>query len=250
MGFPIIFVHGIGVSAKQWGKFDIPGHPSFYISFNKRFDNPSNQVRELKEYINKVLQQTGQGKVILVCHSMGGLVARKYLAENRDHKVDKLIMLSAPNNGTIGLSFNWIPIVLIIGGILGYKYTWPLFFCLAGLIYEIISYLRGILLLSPAAWAMRPNSRFIRDLNAKMMPEDVKYISILSNTQDFSHRLVNIFLFREGGDGAIPISSQKLSVKSVPNFPKLNYAEYRIDLPHFAIPRKIDPQLLIDCIGN
>lgn len=251
MGLPIIFVHGIGASAAQWGKFDIPGHPIFYISFSNRFAGPSSQVLELKEYINDVLIKTKQEKVILVCHSMGGLVAREYLADNRhSHKVEKLILLSAPNRGTIGLSFNWLPFGLIIGGILGYGYVWPLFFCLAGLIYEVVSYLRGILLLSPAAWAMRPNSRFVRDLNAKDMPEDVKYISVLSDTKALPHRLVNIFLFREGGDGAIPLSSQKLSAKSVPNFSKINYSEYRINLPHFAIPRKINPQLLIDCIGN
>lgn len=214
MGLPIIFVHGIGASASQWGKFDIPGHPVFYISFSNRFADPSSQVPELTKFIDNVLQKTNQEKIILVCHSMGGLVARKYLADNRySHKVDKLILLSAPNRGTVWFSFNLLPI-------------------------------------SPAAWAMRPNSRFVRDLKAVDMPEDVKYVSVLSDTKVFPYRFFNIFLFREGGDGAIPLSSQKLSAKSVPNFSKINYSEYRIDLPHFAIPRKIDPQLLIDCIGN
>ncbi|MEA3492808.1 MAG: alpha/beta fold hydrolase [Candidatus Margulisiibacteriota bacterium] len=251
MGVPIIFVHGVGASAAQWGKFNIPGHPLFYISFLNRFDNPSNQALELGKYINDVLIKTKQERVILVCHSMGGLVARKYLTDNTNaHRVEKMVLLSTPNIGTIGLTFNWLPLILIIFGALGYKFIWPLIICLAGLLYEIISYLRGVLLLSPAAWAMRKNSRFIRKLNLKKMPEDVKYVSVLSDTRVFPHRLVNIFLFREGGDGAIPVGSQKLSAKSVPNFSRINYSEHKIDLPHFAVPRKINPQLLIDCIGN
>jgi hypothetical protein len=45
-------------------------------------------------------------------------------------------------------------------------------------------------------------------------------------------------LFREGGDGAVALSSQKLSEKCVPNFSRIDYKELYVDLPHFAIPKK------------
>ncbi len=245
MGNPVIFVHGIGASASVWKKFDIANHLVFYISFHNRFADPSSQVPELAGYIESVLQKAKGEKVILVCHSMGGLVARKYLADSKNfHKVEKLILLSAPNLGSRGLSLNWLPLALIVLGALGFHYIWPLFFCLLGLIWEITSYLRGVLLLSPAAWAMRTGSKFLRELNSKKLPEDVKYISILSDTEDLPHRLVNLFLFREGGDGAMPISSQKLSSKSIPNFERLSYSEIQINLPHFAIPRQAEQAVL------
>lgn len=245
MGYPIIFVHGIGASASVWKKFDIPDHPAFYISFSNRFADPNRQVPELAKFIDEVLQKTKQEKVILVCHSMGGLVARKYLVDYEDsHRVERLILLSTPNLGSIGLFFNWLPVVLIILGALGFQYIWPLLFCLIGLAWEVISYLRGVWLLSEAAWAMRPNSKFLQELNSKEMPEEVRYIAILSDTQDFPHRLVNLFLFREGGDGAVPLSSQRLSTRCVPNFSRLNYAELNISLPHFAIPSQISPQII------
>ena len=183
---------------------------------------------------------------MLVCHSMGGLVARKYLADSPlDHHVEKMIMLSTPNLGSIGLFFNWLPLALIVFGLaFGFVSPWFLIFSLGGLIWEGVSYARGILLLSEASWAMRPNSEFLNDLNRQKMPADIKYISILSDTKDLPHHLVNLFLFREGGDGAVPLSSQKLSEKCVPNFRELNYSELEISLPHFEIPRKAEKAIL------
>jgi pimeloyl-ACP methyl ester carboxylesterase len=245
MASPIIFVHGIGASAAVWHKFPVPGRQVFYISFTRRYADPADQVMELNNFIDQVLKQTGQSKVILVCHSMGGLVARQYLADHRsDHKVDRLILLSTPNLGTVGLSFNWLPLGLMVLGALGYKLLWPMLLFLGGLGWEITSYLRGVLLFSPAAWAMRPNSRFLKGLNSKDLPVDVKYIAVLSDAKILPHRLVNIFLFRESGDGAIPVSSQKLSLRCVPNFSELDYAELKIDLPHFKIPKQCQAVVL------
>jgi pimeloyl-ACP methyl ester carboxylesterase len=242
MGNPVIFVHGIGASATVWQKFDIPDREVFYISFSNKYADPRKQVPELAQFIDDVLRKTGQDKVALVCHSMGGLVARKYLADPANsEKVEKLILLSTPNRGTAGLCFNWCPIVMILAGLIGYRYAWPVFFTVAGIVWELFSYTRGVLLLSPAAWAMRPRSAFLRELNAQPMPREVKYVSILSNATDYPHRLVNLFFFREGGDGAVPLSSQKLCA---PNMAELNYTELKIDLPHFKIPRRADAAIL------
>jgi pimeloyl-ACP methyl ester carboxylesterase len=245
MGNPIIFVHGIGASALVWKKFDVPGHPVFYISFSDPYAEPSVQAVELAKFIKEVLEKTGQEKVGLVCHSMGGLVARKYLVDNlTSHSVEKVIFLSTLNLGSVGLSFNWLPLILIIIGALGYRFIWPLLICLLGLVWEMVSYLRGVLLLSPAAWSMRPRSKFLRELNTREMPKDVKYISVLSDTKFFPHLLVNLFLFREGGDGAVPVSSQRLTGRCVPNFSELDYRELHVSLPHFAIPKKIEPHII------
>jgi pimeloyl-ACP methyl ester carboxylesterase len=244
MGSPIVYVHGIGASARVWKKFDAPDHDSFYISFSDPFADPALQAKELAKFILKILQQTGQSKVILVCHSMGCLVARKYLVDNTDsHHVEKVILLSALNLGSVGLSFNWLPLFLILVGGVGFRYVWPLIFVVIGLLWETMSYLRGILLLSAAAWAMRPRSKFLKALNSKLVPSDVKYVAVLNDTKVFPHVLVNLLLFREGGDGAVPVSSQRLSDKCVPNFSELNYHELHTNLPHFAVPKKAQPEI-------
>ncbi len=91
---------------------------------------------------------------------------------------------------------------------------------------------------------MRPDSDFLRELNSQNLPKDIKYIVILSDTKDYPHHLVNLLLFREGGDGAVPLSSQKLSPKCVPNFKELKYSEIMVNLPHFAVPLKAEKAIL------
>lgn len=247
MGNPVLFVHGIGASEKVWSKFCISGRNFYYLTFSNRFASPADQIPELRKKILEVIEAEDKEKIDLVCHSMGGLVARCYLASYpKDHNIEKLILLGTPNLGSVGLSFNWLPTGLILFGIFGIvwvKNFWPLVFLLLGLAWELLSYFRGVMLLSPAAWAMRPNSKFLKELNKQKMPIDVKYIAIISDTKAFPHILVNLLLFREGGDGAVPLSSQRLSFKSVPNFPELNYFEIKTALPHFALPRRASREI-------
>lgn len=56
----------------------------------------------LKELIDTTLSQTNSNKVILVAHSMGGLVARNYINIFGENKVEKLILISTPNKGISG----------------------------------------------------------------------------------------------------------------------------------------------------
>ncbi|MBI3034226.1 alpha/beta fold hydrolase [Candidatus Woesearchaeota archaeon] len=53
----------------------------------------------LKELVDIVKQRTGKDKVIIVAHSMGGLVARSYMQIFGDESVSKLIMIGTPNSG-------------------------------------------------------------------------------------------------------------------------------------------------------
>ena len=54
---------------------------------------------KLKDKINKILADTGADKVDIVAHSMGGLVAKKYIADNGANKVGQLIFIGTPQLG-------------------------------------------------------------------------------------------------------------------------------------------------------
>lgn len=60
----------------------------------------------LHEIVENVKFLTGRPKVNIIAHSMGGLVARRYIQIFGDNSVDKLIMLGTPNLGIEGQTKN------------------------------------------------------------------------------------------------------------------------------------------------
>ncbi|MBS4536593.1 hypothetical protein GOQ29_13290 [Clostridium sp. D2Q-14] len=74
---------------------------NLFISFyNWRLDNDISAKKYLIPMINKAKAITNMNKVILICHSMGGLVARTYIQGDKyKNDVDTLIMLGTPNSG-------------------------------------------------------------------------------------------------------------------------------------------------------
>ena len=58
-------------------------------------DRISKTIETLKSY-------TGKNKVILIAHSMGGLVAREYISKYGSQNVDTLITIGTPNHGIYG----------------------------------------------------------------------------------------------------------------------------------------------------
>ena len=53
----------------------------------------------LKDIISAVKYKTGKNKVIIVAHSMGGLVSRKYIQIFGANDIDRLILIGSPNHG-------------------------------------------------------------------------------------------------------------------------------------------------------
>lgn len=137
--YPVIFVHGIYADACMWdelarrliregwtyGGEHAPNYQSalgpgakncllgtptranadFYtLSFSSNYQlNYREQGAELKQVIDLVLRQTGQDRVILIAHSMGGLASRAYLEFFTDPQapnVQHLITFGTPHRGS------------------------------------------------------------------------------------------------------------------------------------------------------
>src|SRR3989339_87536 len=64
-------------------------------------------AERLSKIVDNVLYATGKNKVIIIAHSMGGLVSRSYIKDyGGDKKVDKLVTIGTPNHGTYGVAEN------------------------------------------------------------------------------------------------------------------------------------------------
>jgi len=68
----------------------------------QKSDKIENYALRLHENIELIKERTGKNKVIIVAHSMGGLVVREYLSLFGEDSVDKFIMLGTPNYGIEG----------------------------------------------------------------------------------------------------------------------------------------------------
>jgi uncharacterized alpha/beta hydrolase family protein len=90
------------VSVKVSYYLDLFQQPDNYVVVQTKSENIETYAVRLKEIIDTVKFKTGKDKVIIVSHSMGGLVARRYIQLFGSDNVDKLILISVPNKGITG----------------------------------------------------------------------------------------------------------------------------------------------------
>ena len=103
---PIILLHGVGCNAGVWRGFrrqlDARGvRPVYALSYGPPLNSIEFFADQLAALVTTVLADTGARQVILVCHSMGGLVARAYLRRYGATKVRRLVTIGTPHYGSM-----------------------------------------------------------------------------------------------------------------------------------------------------
>ena len=73
-----------------------------YIMVPTKSENIDTYSLRLKDLISIVKERTGKPKVNIIAHSMGGLVARRYVQIFGEDDIDKMIMIATPNKGISG----------------------------------------------------------------------------------------------------------------------------------------------------
>lgn len=74
---------------------EIAGFRPVFHPFDWRSD-----LETLARALLRSIEKSGARKVLIVAHSMGGLVARIALGKDRDRRIQKLVQLGAPNEGS------------------------------------------------------------------------------------------------------------------------------------------------------
>jgi triacylglycerol lipase len=101
---PLILVHGYGCSRGVWWflrrQFEVAGHVVATVSLAPPYTSIGKLVPQLAQRIEEVCAATGAEQVVLVAHSMGGLVCRSYLARHGSGRVERLITLASPHSGS------------------------------------------------------------------------------------------------------------------------------------------------------
>jgi len=99
-GRGVIAIHGIVRSSKSFSKMRGRLRDAGYQVFG--FDYPSTRVEiaDSAEYLHSVIESLdGIEEINFVVHSMGGLVVRSYLANHRDPRIRRMVMVGVPNMG-------------------------------------------------------------------------------------------------------------------------------------------------------
>jgi predicted alpha/beta hydrolase family esterase len=117
----VLFIHGLGREATEtWGKFPellqkdeqfahkyrmgFFSYPTMLVRLIPFFSRKMPTIQELAAALRSEINNryADFGNVVLVCHSLGGLIARKYLLEvkaKRELRVKGLVLFAGPNNG-------------------------------------------------------------------------------------------------------------------------------------------------------
>jgi triacylglycerol lipase len=103
---PVIVVHGYfsnrGTVCALAHALDGAGiAPVFVPSLPAIFAPIETFAAHLARVVHEVTEATGQPRAILVCHSMGGLIARAYLGSHGAGRVAGLVTLGSPHHGTV-----------------------------------------------------------------------------------------------------------------------------------------------------
>jgi len=79
--------------------FDTYKNTGGNVVIQTKTDNIDTYSIRLKDIIENIRFRTGKDKVSLVAHSMGGLVARRYIQVFGSSNIDKIILIGVPNKG-------------------------------------------------------------------------------------------------------------------------------------------------------
>ncbi len=187
MDYPIVFIPGLFGSL---GDDVIKGTGAFSFGFAEKIYRPFIEIlnsmgymenidlfisyydwkRSVLESVDKYLfpniemvkQKTGTDKVILIGHSLGGLLGRAYMSYFSPSSVDKLIMIGTPNLGTINAYYFWsggkVPYSKLEDNILynGLKAGYALYYSL----FKKTNYIEGLRDMFPVVKDLLPSHSY------------------------------------------------------------------------------------------
>jgi pimeloyl-ACP methyl ester carboxylesterase len=103
---PVILIHGVLVNDGLW--LVVRRHLArldnlavYTINYGPPHGDIEHFADQLAAKVQTVCMQTAASRAVLVCHSMGGLVARAYVRRHGPGRVERIITLGTPHHGSM-----------------------------------------------------------------------------------------------------------------------------------------------------
>jgi triacylglycerol esterase/lipase EstA (alpha/beta hydrolase family) len=101
---PVVLVHGYMCNHRMWGDIAdalrAEGHAVFAVDLEPLFTSIDNYAPIIESAAQALMSHTGQQRVAIVGHSMGGLATRAWIRAHGNARVARVITLGTPHVGT------------------------------------------------------------------------------------------------------------------------------------------------------
>lgn len=101
---PVLLIHGYGCNSGYWHRtrkpLDEAGVAYRAIDLEPVFGDIEAYVPMVAQAVDALCRDSGQSRIIIVAHSMGGLAARAYLRQEGGRRIARVITLGSPHHGT------------------------------------------------------------------------------------------------------------------------------------------------------
>ncbi len=101
---PVVLVHGYMCNHRMWdeisGALRAQGHAVFAVDLEPLYTSIDHYAPTIESAVHALLAHSGQQRVAIVGHSMGGLATRAWLRVHGIDRVARIVTLGTPHRGT------------------------------------------------------------------------------------------------------------------------------------------------------